>query len=130
MSDKKLTIKAVLTGTLIALLISVILLCIMSAIVITSGLLPEGLTNIVTIIFLGMGIFCGGFVASRITKSAGLVVGLITGISTFLLVTVIGLTKSSDSVTYLTLVRLAASLITGALGGVIGVNKREKIQIK
>lgn len=130
MSDKKLTVKAVLFGTVCGLLITIILLCILSAVVLTSGLLPEELTNIITVILLGMGVFCGGFISSRITKSAGLIVGLITGFTVFLLVTIIGLTRSNESVTYITLIRLIATLIAGALGGIIGVNKKEKIHIK
>lgn len=130
MSDKKLLIKAVLFGTVCGLLVTVILICVLSAIVMTSGLLPDELTNYITIALLSLGAFSGGLITSRITKSAGLVVGLITGFAIFLLVTITGLTKSDDSVTLLTLIRLASLLVAGGIGGIVGLRKKERIHIK
>lgn len=130
MSDKKLLIKAVLFGTVCGLLVTVILICILSAIVMTSGLLPTKLTNYITLALLALGAFSGGFITSRITKSAGLVVGLITGFAIFILITVIGLTKSDDPVSLLTLIRLVALLVAGGIGGIVGLKRKERIHIK
>lgn len=130
MSDKKLLIKAVLFGTVCGLLVTVILICVLSAIVMTSGLLPDELTNYITIALLSLGAFSGGLITSRITKSAGLVVGLITSFAIFLLVTITGLTKSDDSVTLLTFIRLASLLVAGGIGGIVGLRKKERIHIK
>lgn len=130
MSDKKLLIKAVLFGTVCGLLVTVILTCIFSAIVMTSGLLPTELTDYITLALLSFGAFSGGIITSRITKSAGLVVGLITGFAIFILITIIGLTKSDDSVSLLTLIRLVALLITGGIGGIMGLKRKDRIHIK
>ena len=130
MQNKKLVVKAVLFGILCAMLISVAILCVFSAVVLSSGLLPGELTNIITIASLAVGTFAGGFIAARITKSAVLIVGLVTGFTVFMIITVIGLIKSSESMTYLTIVRFLSTLITGAIGGIIGVNKRDKLSIK
>ena len=129
MLSKKLTAKAVLFGILTSLLISIILMCCVSAFILTNGLLPTQMTNIITLLSLGAGTFAGGIVSSRITKSAGLITGLITGLSVFLLITIIGLCKSSDTITYLTFVRLAVTVILGGIGGIIGVNKKDRIKI-
>lgn len=130
MINKKLTVKAALFGVLASLLISIILMCCVSAFILTNGLLPSELTNIITIAALGAGSFTGGIVASRITKSAGMITGLITGFAVFLLITIIGLCRSSDSITYLTFIRLAVTVVLGGIGGIIGVNKKEKVHIK
>lgn len=130
MSDKKLLIKAVLFGTVCGLLVTVILVCILSAIVMTSGLLPTELTNYITLALLALGAFSGGFITSRITKSAGLVAGLITGFSIFILITITGLTKSDDPVSLLTLIRLIALLVAGGVGGIVGLKRKERIHIK
>ena len=130
MSDKKLLIKAVLFGTVCGLLVTVILVCILSAIVMTSGLLPTELTNYITLALLALGAFSGGFITSRITKSAGLVAGLITGFSIFILITITGLTKSDDPVSLLTLIRLVALLVSGGVGGIVGLKRKERIHIK
>lgn len=130
MSDKKLLLKAVLFGTVCGLLISVILTCVFTVIILTTGLLPADITNYVTVAILAVGAFLGGMITTKITKSAGLTAGLITGLSIFMLVTIIGLTKSNDSVTIITLIKLAATLISGGLGGIAGLRKKERIHIK
>ena len=130
MSDKKLLLKAVLFGTVCGLLISVILTCVFTVIILTTGLLPADITNYVTVAILAVGTFLGGMITTKIKKSAGLTAGLITGLSIFMLVTIIGLTKSNDSVTIITLIKLAATLISGGLGGIAGLRKKERIHIK
>lgn len=130
MSDKKLLIKAVLFGTVCGLLVTVVLICIFSAIIMTCGLFPEEITNYITLALLSIGAFSGGFITSKITKSAGLIVGLLTGFASFILITVTGLTKSNDPVTLLTLIRLAALLISGGIGGIAGLKRKERIHIK
>lgn len=129
MSDKKLAVKAIIFGIVCGLLVTVIFLCIFSVIIITSGLLPADITNYIIIAILSIGALFGGYIATKITKSAGLVIGAITGFSIFLLITVFGLIKSSDTITVLTLIKLISTLISGSLGGVLGLRKKEKIHI-
>ena len=130
MSDKRLLLKAVIFGTICGLLISVIFMCISAVIMLTTGLLPIDLTNYVTAAILAVGAFFGGMITTKITKSAGLVVGLITGLSIFLLVTILGLIKSNDSVTIITLIKLILSAVSGSLGGIVGLRKKERLHIK
>lgn len=96
----------------------------------TSGLLPTELTDYITLALLSVGAFSGGIITSRITKSAGLVVGLITGFAIFILITITGLTKSEDSVSLLTLIRLVALFISGGIGGIMGLKRKDRIHIK
>ena len=130
MSDKKLLLKAALFGTVCGLLISVIITCIFTIVILTIGLFPTDITNYITVAILAIGAFFGGFITTKITKSAGLIAGLITGFSVFLLVTIFGLFKSNDSVTIITLTRLISTVVAGALGGILGLRKRERIHIK
>lgn len=130
MVDKKTLAKAVFIGAVSSLLISVIFICLMSVIVLTSGLLPIGLTNIVTIILLGIATLFGGFISAKITCSSGMITGLIMGFLVFLSVTSVGMIMGNDSVTMLTLIRFLTTVILGGAGGILGVNQREKIHIK
>ncbi len=130
MSDKKLLLKAALFGTVCGLLISVIITCIFTIVILTIGLFPTDITNYITVAILAIGAFFGGFITTKITKSAGLIAGLITGFSVFLLVTIFGLFKSNDSVTIITLIRLISNVVAGALGGILGLRKKERIHIK
>ncbi len=130
MSDKRLLVKAVVFGSVCGLLVTVILLCIFSAVIMTSGLLPSEITNYITVGIVSLGALAGGVITSRITKSAGLIVGLITGFFIFMLITVIGVIKSDDSFTVLTLIRLISLIIAGGIGGILGLRKKERIHIK
>lgn len=130
MSDKKSLAKGVLFGVLGGLLSSVILTCICAAVVMTSGVLPADITEYIMLGVLSVGTFFGGFIAARITKSAGLIIGLLTGLVTFLLVTLIGIANFDGTITMITLLRFIFTLLTGGIGGILGVNKKEKINIK
>ncbi len=129
MSDKKLAVKAILFGVVCGLLITIIFMCLLSVVIISSGLLPIDVINYITIAILSIGAFFGGYISTKITKSAGLVIGAITGFAIFLLITVFGLIKSNDTITINTLIRFIATLITGCLGGILGLRKKEKIHI-
>ncbi len=130
MSDKKLLFKAVLFGTVCGLLIAVILTCIFAVFILTTGLLPTDITNYIMVALLSIGAFFGGLITTKITKSAGLISGLITGTVIFLLVTLFGLIKSNDAVTVITLIRFISTLILGGVGGIAGLKKSERIHIK
>ncbi|MEE1218713.1 MAG: TIGR04086 family membrane protein [Ruminococcus sp.] len=130
MSDKRLLIKASIFGTICGILVSVILMCICAVVIVSAGLLPYDILNYIMLAVLGTGALFGGFITARITKSAGLIVGALTAIIIFILVTIIGMLKGTDSFSILTLFRLVTTIVLGSLGGVLGVNKREKLHIK
>lgn len=130
MSDKKLLFKSMFFGSVCGLLLSVILMCICAVIILSIGLLPADLTKYVMLAVLGSGAMFGGFIAARITKSAGLLVGMLTGFVIFILITILGLIKNTDAVSIATLLRFIITIVTGAIGGILGVNKKEKLHIK
>ncbi len=130
MPDKKILVKAVLFGSLISLVFTIILLCILTVVELTSGLMSSEIVNIAAMAMLAAGTFFGGLIAARITKEGGMITGLITGAAVFFLVTIAALIHSSESISIITLIRFICEIITGAAGGIIGVNKREKLHIK
>lgn len=127
MSDRKRLIKSVLLGTVCGMLTSVIFMCILAVVMLTSGLLSQELTNYIMIAICAIGAFVGGIIATKLNKGAGLIVGLITGGVIFILITIAALIKSDSSVSTLTAIRFVALLLGGALGGIIGIRERKKI---
>ena len=79
MSDKKRLIKAIVTGMLCGILTSVTLMCIFALVMTKGGLLPTEVINLLLSGFLAVGAFAGGFVAVKINRGAGLIVGALTG---------------------------------------------------
>lgn len=130
MLNKKLILKSVLFGTICGILFAVILMCLFSAVILSVGLMPGEIMNYAALGILSLGALFGGIVTSKISKSAGLIAGMLTGLTMFVLITIIGLTKSNDAVTFFTLLKLIASLIFGSAGGIIGLHKKERIKIK
>lgn len=130
MSDKKQFIKSIISGTICALIITVILISLLSFVILSTGFLPAEITKYILVTLLTIGTFWGAFIATKINKSAGLIVGSVTGFSVFMLVTLFGLIKSNEAVEVLTLIKLIATLISGALGGITGLKKSERIHIK
>ncbi len=128
MSDKKRLFKSVIIGSLSGIVVTIILMCLMSVSMMSIGILHEDIINYVTVGLLGVGAFGGGFLASKINKGAGLVVGAITGALMFLIVVIAALSDGSD-ISVLIIIKLAVTVALGSLGGIAGLKERKKISI-
>ena len=117
--DKKKIIKAIILGGVSSTCIIAVLMCITAVLLTTSALLPYEYLAYIMLFIDAISVFFGGYIASRINKSKGLILGLING-----------LLSSEETVTYITLLKLITIIIFSILGGIKGVNVKEKIHIK
>ena len=129
MSDKKLLIKSVLIGTLCAVMVQIILLCIVSLVMITTKKLFGDVLSYIMLSATALGTLAGGFISAKLNRGAGLIVGLITGFAVFLIITIGGLINSDSPLSVLSLIRFAAALLGGALGGILGVRESRRIRV-
>lgn len=130
MQDKNKMIKSVFLGVLSTFLITIIFISLCSVVIMKTGLLSTELTDYIMLALLSMAVFCGGFISAKINKSAGLICGGITGIIIFLTITLTSIIINTTSFSTITLLRLIFCIIAGMFGGVLGVNQKEKINIK
>lgn len=130
MSDKKLLLKAVLFSSVCGILVLVILMCLLAAVMMSSGVISADVLDYCTVGMVGAATLVSGIISSRITGSAGLVVGSLTGFFIFLVITSVALIFNGEPVTVITLLKLISAVFAGGIGGIIGVNKKEKIKIK
>lgn len=130
MSDKKLLAKAVLFSSVCGILLLVILMCLFAAVMMSSGVISADILDYCTVGMIGAATLMSGIISSRITGSAGLVVGSLTGFFIFLIITSVALIFNGEPVSIITLLKLTAAVFAGGIGGIIGVNKKEKIKIK
>lgn len=128
MSDKRKLIKSIFFGVLTSLLSGVILMCVSSVAILSIGLPQGSLTDYLMIGIAALSSIAGGFVAAKINKGAGLIVGALTGAAVFLLLTVTGMIKGGDF-SALSAIRLAATLTGSAAGGALGIREKRKITI-
>ncbi|MBQ4105325.1 MAG: TIGR04086 family membrane protein [Clostridia bacterium] len=125
-----LYIRALLLGTLSGVATIALLLCIATGVLMISGTLPQKYLVWIAIALCGVATLISGYITSRIIKSNGMLTGAISGIIMFLILLFAGFAGSEETLTYITLIKLFAFVICGALGGIKGVNKKEKIRIK
>lgn len=125
--SKKLT-RGLIIGIAVSVAFTALITLILAFILDKSGKLPYSALDYITLAAGALGTFAGGYVAARIIKSSGLIVGAITGAVVFALTFIIGLTRGGISL--FALYRLTAYVFASLLGGILGVNKGDKIKIK
>ncbi len=126
MADKKRFIKASVTGVLCGMLTCVILTCLIAVVILSAGLLPPAVTEYAMVAVAALGAFTGALVAVKLNRGAGLLLGLITALAMFVLITSASLISGS-AVTALTAIRAAAMAAAGALGGVLGLREKKYV---
>lgn len=76
-----------------------------------------------------LGGYTGGFITARINKSNGLLMGALSGLIIFIVMLIIGFSTGNADITYMLLLKALAIILPAAIGGVKGVNKKEKLKI-
>lgn len=123
-------IKGILFG-IISASVTIIILLLISAFALTqAGNIPAKQLNIIMLCIDGVGIFFGSYLSLRVIKAKGLMWGCINGLIIFFVIFIAGLMSSTDTIGINTLLKLIISVVCGGLGGIIGVNKRNKVKIK
>lgn len=104
---------------------SMLMLCLASLLFVIADIQFNALPT-VSLFALVLGAFLGGFQAAKNAGERGLVTGLIVGAAVFLFYLLIGLFVEPVSATLFS--KGTAILFGAALGGVLGVNKRQRIR--
>ena len=104
-----------------------VLLSITSAVMASTGILNNTLLEIMLTVICGVSAFISGIVSSKMIKVKGLVNGLISGMLFFVIIFSAGLIMMDGTITLFTFLKLIVSILFGTIGGVVGVNKKEKL---
>lgn len=128
--DIKRMLRGVLIGAGISAALCAVLMCIAALILNMVSGMPYGVLSYITLGLQGISVLIGSYIAAAITRSRGLITGLIIGALIFILLTILGFCAKNNSVGIMTLLRAVVLLLLGALGGIRGVNKKERVRIK
>lgn len=128
--NKSSFIKAIILGVISSVVMMTILMCITATVFLFSSLLPYEYLEYVMLIIDAIAVFFGAYIASRINKNQGLYLGLINGSIIMVAILICGFSSSADTLSIITLIKVIVILISSALGGIKGVNVKEKIRIK
>lgn len=117
----------VLIGTAVAVGVILLTMLISSAIMV---LLDINImyASPISSVCAAIGTFCGAYFSARKNKSKGIVNGLMVAAIIYILVGIVALFLD-DNFTVMSLIHLAVIVLSGCIGGIMGVNKQEKRKI-
>lgn len=110
-----------LIGTGIGILLTSILIFAMAA-VLTVGNIPAMLIAPITVIFLALGAFYGGFISAKSTGEKGLFCGCTSAIIFFFIAWITGMFFDISGFGVAAVIKFSMIVVSGGLGGIIGVN--------
>ena len=122
-------IKPILTGSIVSILSTAVLLFIFS-IVMTKVDIPFSLVSPISIILLGFSTFLGSFIGAKSFGKKGFFIGLCVSLTVFLTLLLLNLSMEPQGLGSIAAVKAVTTVITGVVGGVLGVNKRKTANFK
>ena len=128
--NKRFVLKALSLGVLASLAVIVILMCVTALILGLTASIPVNAMEYIMIGVSGIAVLIGSYIAAACAKSGGLIIGLLCGAIVWLCCLMAGFAFNDDSVSVLTVIRIGVMLMCGAVGGIRGVNKKERIHIR
>lgn len=114
-----------LFGIVAGFVVSILLLGLLSMALAFKDL-PHASVVPLSFIAYGGGALTAGFVAARLFKSKGMVLGALSGLLFFLALYITGATMHELGVGTLALIKLVVSILFGCIGGICAVNIRQK----
>ena len=116
-------VRPLLWGALAGVLSCLLLLLLMAA-VLAVGDVPKTAVTPLAVSAAVVGAGVGGFVTARLRGENGLLFGALCGLLLFVLVMAVGFSLLQQIRGGYALLKLALMLAAGAIGGVLGVNRR------
>lgn len=129
-NKKAVKLRAVIIGTSVGTAVCALLMMLMTAIFLQMKSIPTGALPVAMQLLGAAGALTGGYVTVRITKCNGTVLGLLTALLMFIIITVVGMAVTKDTLTVNSITKCAAMLVAGCLGGILSVNKKQRVRIK
>ena len=123
------TIKAVIAGVIVGAVLILLVTVILTLFLNLSGNLFENLAGYIMLLPLMVGGYTGGFTSARINGANGLLLGGLTSIIMFIIMLIIGFAGFNTDITYMILLKAICLILPAVIGGIKGVNKKEKFRI-
>lgn len=118
------SIKAYLWGIICGSSFSAILLVLSSLAFVKIKNIPQAFIEPLVIFICALGAFIGGYVTVRISKERGMLKGMVTGFLLFVLTFIASLVFTREPLTMISVIKCLSMVLTGAIAGIIGVNKK------
>ena len=125
-NDVSLALKATLFGAAIGAVVCAAFLFLFAFLFVAVKSIPQPMIQWLAILCAALGALAAGYAATRIYGSKGLMFGASAAMVLFVVLTLIAFIISRDKFTYITLIRLLAMTLSGAIGGILAANKKKR----
>lgn len=121
-------VKAILFSTLLSFVITFILMAAAALITLKVGVLPERMLSVILMLICCFSVGAGGYGISAAMKEHGGLYGAATAGAFLVVLTAISLCMHPRAVGLYVIWQISAVILSGAVGGIIGVNRKEKVK--
>lgn len=121
-------VKALLLSAGVMTAVSALLLALLALIVSKMGSLPRGLLPVLTTVAGSAAVFLGGFTASLYAREKGILLGIASGSIFAICLAAVTLLLFQGELGLSSIGKLAAILLSGSIGGILGVNRKNKVK--
>ena len=123
-NQEKNNIKIIAKGSLVSIIITIVALMIFAIILSSTGV-PETAIPTVIIIITAVSILIGSSLSMTKIKKNGIVNGALIGLIYIVFIYLLSSIVERDfSMSLYSIIMIVGSILAGALGGIIGINKR------
>ncbi len=121
-------LKPIIFGVLVSVILTAVLLLVFS-LILTKIDFSLSAINPVMIALCGISVFAGSFIVSRTVRQRGLFLGLCIGLLYFILMLILSASVSPMGLGLDAVWKFLSSVISGILGGILGVNSNKRALI-
>ncbi len=118
-------IRPLIVGTVTAVIVTVSIILI-SALFFVIRDMPKASAMPIALVASGLGAFVGAVAAAKTMREQGIIIGGLTGFAMFAITLIVSLFASEGPLTAFTLIKFIVMTLSGALGGILGVNSAAK----
>lgn len=126
-SEMSRRIRATILSTLAAATVAVLLLAVCAFLLSKAETLPKQILSVMTTVIACIAVLCGGLVSSLYLKEHGILNGTVTAVVFSMILFCISVFIYETEFGIGGLTKFAAILLSGILGGIVGVNRKSRV---
>jgi putative membrane protein (TIGR04086 family) len=120
------SIKSIVLGTAVGGIMCMLCLFVFAIFFVSAKVIPQTMIQPLILVSCALGAFIGGYITVRILRVQGLLFGILSGMLLFVIVCLVSVIAIREPFSTFALVKGVLMMLAGAIGGIIGVNKRSK----
>lgn len=117
-------LRSVVLGTAAGALMCIVCFIIFALLFVFAKTIPLTMIQPLVMLACALGAFVGGYVTIRLFRMQGMLFGILSGLLLFVLVWIVSAIAIREPLTLQALIKALLMILMGAVGGILGVNKK------